>query len=99
MNDISSTPKYCWNVICAKIVSPYNSFSMQAAVLPITIRDRLIEKYVQNGEWDCMDDDERQDAVLLEKMLWLEEQPDRKVYSVEESNQILADLKAECYAD
>ena len=65
----------------------------------ITIRERLTEKYVKTGEWENMDDDERQDAVLLEKMLWSQEQPDYEVYSVEESARILAELKAECYAD
>ena len=65
----------------------------------ITVRTRLTEKYVSTGEWDNMDDDERQDASLLEMMLFAEEQPDYKIYSVEESAQMLADLKAECHAD
>ena len=63
------------------------------------IQNRLINKYVSTGEWAKMTDDERQDASLLEKMLYDEEQPDYKVYSVEESDKILADLKNELYAD
>lgn len=63
------------------------------------IQNRLIDKYVSTGEWAKMTDDERQDASLLEKMLYDEEQPDYKVYSVEESDKILADLKNELYAD
>ena len=65
----------------------------------VTIRERLTEKYVKTGEWETMNDDDRQDAVLLEQMLWSQEQPDYEVYSVEESARILAELKAECYAD
>ncbi len=63
------------------------------------IQNRLIEKYVSTGEWSKMTDDERQDASLLEKMLFDEEQPDYKVYTIEESNKLLADLKNELYAD
>jgi hypothetical protein len=63
------------------------------------IQNRLIEKYVSSGEWAKMTDEERQDASLLEKMLFEEEQPDYKVYTVEESDKLLADLKNELYAD
>jgi hypothetical protein len=62
------------------------------------IQNRLIEKYVATGEWAKMSDDERQDASLLEKMLYDEEQSDYKVYSVEESDKLLADLKNELYS-
>ena len=62
------------------------------------IRHQLTIKYVVSGQWDTMSDDERQDAALLEKMLWQQEQP-RIVYSVGESAQILADLKTELYGD
>lgn len=62
------------------------------------IQERLTEKYVKTGEWKDMDDEERQDASLLEKMLYDEEQPDNKVYSISESEQILADLKKQLYA-
>ena len=63
----------------------------------VTVRTRLTEKYVKTGEWETMDEEEREDAALGEMMIFAQEQPDYKVYSIEESAQILADLKAECY--
>ena len=55
----------------------------------ITIRERLTEKYVKTGEWENMDDEERQDMALLEKMLWLDELPNNQPYSVNETKRLL----------
>jgi hypothetical protein len=43
------------------------------------IRERLRLKYVVTDEWLTMDDEERQDAALLEGMLYDKEQPDYEV--------------------
>ena len=59
----------------------------------ITIRERLTEKYVKTGEWENMDDEERQDMALLEKMLWLDELPNNQPYSANETKRLLAELK------
>lgn len=42
----------------------------------IAVRERLRLKYVVNGEWQNMEEEDREDAVLLETMLWRREQPD-----------------------
>ena len=68
----------------------------EAHIHPI-IQERLIEKYVKTGEWDKMDDEERQDASQLEKMLWQREQPDYHVYSEEETKDYVTQLKKQLY--
>lgn len=64
-----------------------------------TIQSRLHAKYVVTGEWDKMDDEDRQDAVLGEMMVYNTEQPDYEVYSVENTAQFLTDLKKGLYAN
>jgi hypothetical protein len=39
----------------------------------LAIRERLHNKYVPSGEWDAMTLDEKEDAALLESMLFFEE--------------------------
>ena len=82
-----------------QIFLPFTGENEDEFLENLVIRDRLVENYVKSGEWEKMDDEERQDAVLLEKMVFQEEQPDYKVYSVEESEKLLADLKAEINED
>ena len=43
------------------------------ALKTAAIRERLRLKYVVNGEWARMDDEDRQDAALLESMLYDDE--------------------------
>lgn len=43
------------------------------ALKTAAIRERLRLKYVINGEWATMDDEDRQDAALLESMLYDDE--------------------------
>ena len=43
------------------------------ALKTAAIRERLRLKYVVNGEWATMDDEDRQDAALLESMLYDDE--------------------------
>ena len=61
------------------------------------IQERLIKKYVETGQWATMNDDERQDASLLEKMLHDREQPDYEVYSETDTKYFLANLKRELH--
>jgi hypothetical protein len=68
-----------------------------ADIYPI-IQQRLIQKYVITGEWEAMDDDERQDASLLEKMLYDKEQPDYEVHSEADTKSFLTNLKKDLYA-
>ena len=63
------------------------------------VRKRLTHTYVKSGAWNSMNDDERQDAALLEKMMFQEEKANYTVHSVDESAHILANLKAELHGD
>jgi hypothetical protein len=62
------------------------------------IQQRLIEKYDKMGLWDDMDDEERQDAALLERMLYDAEQPSEGHLPESETEQFLSDLKKGIYA-
>jgi hypothetical protein len=62
------------------------------------IRERLRLKYVVNGEWASMDDDDRQDASLLEGILYDKEQPDYEVYSEAETKDFYTNLKQQLHA-
>ena len=57
------------------------------------IQDRLIEKYVATGQWEKMDDEERQDASLLEKMLLTESESEFETVSADESDLFLTKLR------
>ena len=58
------------------------------------VRQRLHEKYVVNGLWEKMDDEEREDAAHVESMIYAKEQPDYKVYSVSETETYLEKLRS-----
>jgi hypothetical protein len=62
------------------------------------IRERLRLKYVTNGEWEKMDDEERQDASLLEGMLYDKEQPDYETNSETDTKDFYKTLKKELHA-
>ena len=64
----------------------------------VAVRERLRLKYVVNGEWQNMDEEDREDAALLEKMLWQREQPDYEVLSEDESEAFLKSLENGTYA-
>jgi hypothetical protein len=49
------------------------------------VRQRLSEKYVVNGTWNTMDEEEKEDAAHAETMIFAQEQPDYNVYSVAET--------------
>ena len=48
------------------------------------IRERLHNKYVLNGQWHAMNLEEKEDASLLETMLYLEETEQAAPLSIEE---------------
>ena len=58
------------------------------------IQARLIEKYIKTGEWDKMDDEERQDASLLERMFYLEETGQADPLSLEENRAFANEMKS-----
>ena len=62
-------------------------------------QNQLFEKYVKTGEWEKMDDDERQDASLAEMMYYSHNQPDYAVLSDEETESFLKQLENGTYAD
>ena len=66
----------------------------------LVIRQRLSDKYVKTGEWAAMDDDDRQDAVLGEMMLYADEDEELRQPAMPESEtqQFLTDLKNGKYA-
>jgi hypothetical protein len=49
------------------------------------VRQRLHTKYVQNGTWHTMSDEEKEDAAHAETMMYAQEQPDHHVFSAVES--------------
>ena len=57
------------------------------------IQSRLTEKYIKNGEWDKMDDEARQDASLLERMLYLEETKQTEPLTLEENTAFANEMK------
>ena len=62
------------------------------------IRERLRHKYVTTGAWATMDDEDRQDASLLEGMLYDRGREDRVVYSEADTAAFYKNLKKELYA-
>ena len=58
------------------------------------IQARLVEKYVKTGKWENMDDEERLDASLLEKMLYLEETGQTELLNYEENNAFKNEMKS-----
>ena len=65
----------------------------------LAIRERLRLKYVVTGEWQNMNEEDREDAVLLETMLWKREQPDYEIVSEDESEAFLKSLENGTYAN
>jgi hypothetical protein len=57
------------------------------------VQNELKKKYVQTGEWASMDDDNRQDAVLAEMMLFERQSPDYGVLNERETKDFLAKIK------
>ncbi len=58
------------------------------------IQSRLTEKYIKTGEWNKMDDEARQDASLLERMLYLEELEQTEPLTLEENTAFANEMKS-----
>ena len=57
------------------------------------IQERLHNKYVQTGEWHTMNLEEKEDAALLESMLYLEETGQADPLSLEEDKHFKDEIK------
>ena len=66
----------------------------------ITVRARLTEKYVNTGLWSTMDEEEREDAALVEMMKYTQEdlELNQPAFPESETRQYLMDLKSGKYA-
>jgi hypothetical protein len=58
------------------------------------IRERLRLKYVVNGQWATMTDDDRQDAALLEGMLYDDENDNVELLSTTEQIEFKNEMKS-----
>jgi hypothetical protein len=67
------------------------------ALRTAAIRERLRLKYVTTGEWKTMDDEDRQDASLLEGMLYDRENGQIETHSEADSLQFYRQLKRELH--
>ena len=71
------------------LLALFKKLKVKTLTLPTTeievVRQRLSEKYVVNGTWATMDEEEREDAAHAETMIFAQEQPDYHVYSVDET--------------
>lgn len=59
----------------------------------LAIQERLQAKYGLNGQWADMSDDAKQDAALLEKILYLEETGQAEPLNYEENNAFKDEIK------
>lgn len=60
----------------------------------LAIQERLRAKYVLSGQWANMNVDEKEDAAILEKMLYLEETGQAEPLSLEENNAFSNEMKS-----
>ena len=65
----------------------------------VWVQNQLFDKYVKNGEWGKMDDEERQDASLAEMMYYNRMHSDYAVLSEEEAEDFLQQLENGTYAN
>lgn len=56
------------------------------------VQNELTKKYVQTGEWASMDDENRQDAVLAEMMLFERQSSDYGILNEIETKDFLAKI-------
>ena len=72
------------------------NFEPSSVVSPedLAIRERLHNKYVQTGEWNALSLDEKEDAALLESMLFLEETGQATPLSVEDDADFKNEIKS-----
>ncbi len=72
------------------------SFEPSQTVSPedLAIRERLHNKYVSTGEWNDLSLDEKEDAALLESMLFLEETGQTTPLSADEDADFKNEIKS-----
>ena len=72
------------------------SFEPSSTLSPddLAIRERLHHKYVETGEWQSMSLDEKEDASILESMLYLEETEQATPLSTEEDADFKNEIKS-----
>lgn len=63
------------------------------------VRQQIHHKYVSTKEWYLMTDDEKQDIVLMEIMMYRQKQADRSSLSDDETTSLLTQLTAGIYGD
>ena len=63
------------------------------------VQNALQQKYVLTGQWEQKTDDERQDLVLAEMMLYEQQRSDYKIMTAEESETFYTTLKQQLYAN
>ena len=63
------------------------------------VQNALQQKYVLTGQWEQKTDDERQDLVLAEMMLYEQQRSDYKIMTAEESETFYTTLKKQLYAN
>lgn len=81
-----------------RLFSLFNELKVKIKTLDETfierswVQNELTKKYVQTGEWASMDDENRQDAVLAEMMLFERQSPDYGVLNERETKDFLAKM-------
>ena len=60
----------------------------------LAVQKRLSDKYVASGQWATMNPDEKEDAALLEKMLYLEEIGQTEPLNAEENADFANEMKS-----
>jgi hypothetical protein len=66
----------------------------EEAVRIASIRERLRLKYVQTGQWETMNDEDRQDAALLEGMLYDDEKGKVELLNAAEQIEFKNEMKS-----
>ena len=60
----------------------------------LAVQERLRDKYVASGQWATMNPDEKEDAAILEKMLYLEETGQTSPLNAEENTDFANEMKS-----
>ena len=64
-----------------------------------SVRRQIHNKYVTTSEWYLMDDDQKQDIVLVETMMYRQKHADRSALSADETTSLLTQLAEGTYGN
>ena len=64
-----------------------------------SVRQQIHRKYVLLGQWNQFDDDEKQDIVLAETMIYRQQQTNRSALSSQEASIFLTQLAQGTYGN